>query len=89
MEKHGIGGSPEHNAYDITLTLRRNGMVRISLTQPETRNRTQQEIADELGTVVKRYNFARTFVIQEQTIGGGRSGGLPVQYVVLAPDFEA
>jgi multidrug efflux pump len=65
-----------------------NGMVRISLTQPETRNRTQQEIADELGTVVKRYNFARTFVIQEQTIGGGRSGGLPVQYVVLAPDFE-
>jgi multidrug efflux pump len=65
-----------------------NGMVRISLKQPETRNRTQQEIADELGTVVKRYNFARTFVIQEQTIGGGRSGGLPVQYVVLAPDFE-
>jgi len=64
------------------------GFVRLGLTQPETRDRTQQDIADELGTVAKRYNFARTFVIQEQTIGGSRGGGLPVQYVILAPDFE-
>jgi multidrug efflux pump len=64
------------------------GFVRISLTQPENRKRTQQDIADELGLVAKRFNFARSFVIQEQTIGGGRSGGLPVQYVILAPDFD-
>jgi multidrug efflux pump len=64
------------------------GFVRISLTQPENRKRTQQEIADELSIIGKRYNFARTFVVQEQTIGGGRGGGLPVQYVILAPDFE-
>jgi len=64
------------------------GFVRLGLTQPETRDRTQQDIADELGTIAKRYNFARTFVIQEQTIGGSRGGGLPVQYVILAPDFE-
>jgi multidrug efflux pump len=64
------------------------GFVRIILTQPETRERTQQAIADEIGNAVRRYNFARSFVIQEQTIGGGRGAGLPVQYVVLAPDFE-
>ncbi len=64
------------------------GFVRMTLTQPEDRKRSQQEIADELGAIAKRYNFARTFVIQEQTIGGGRSSGLPVQYVILAPDFE-
>jgi multidrug efflux pump len=64
------------------------GFVRISLTQPETRTRSQQDIADELGMMAKRFNFARSFVIQEQTIGGGRNAGLPVQYVVLAPDFD-
>jgi multidrug efflux pump subunit AcrB len=64
------------------------GFVRITLTQPQFRNRTQQDISDELSIIGKKYNFARTFVIQEQTIGGGRGSGLPVQYVVLAPDFE-
>lgn len=64
------------------------GFVRISLTQPETRTRSQQDIADELGMMAKRFNFARTFIVQEQTIGGGRNAGLPVQYVVLAPDFD-
>jgi multidrug efflux pump len=34
------------------------------------------------------YNFARSFIIQEQTIGGGRSAGLPVQYILQAPTFE-
>lgn len=64
------------------------GFVRITLSEPSERSRTQQQIADELGNAAKRFNFARTFVIQEQTIGGSRGGGLPVQYVVLAPDFE-
>ncbi len=64
------------------------GFLRMTLTQPENRTRTQQEIADELTLAVKKFNFARSYVIQEQTIGGGRGGGLPVQYVILAPDFE-
>ncbi|MGB1289085.1 MAG: hypothetical protein ACPG7F_21300, partial [Aggregatilineales bacterium] len=34
---------------------------------------------------LKDFNFARTFVVQEQTIGGGRMSGLPVQYVLQAP----
>ncbi len=64
------------------------GFIRLSLTEPSNRKRTQQEIADELNLLGKKYNFARTFVVQEQTIGGGRGAGLPVQYVILAPDFE-
>ncbi len=64
------------------------GFVRLTLSQPRERNRTQQDIADELSLITKKYNFARTFVIQEQTIGGSRNAGLPVQYVILAPDFE-
>jgi multidrug efflux pump len=64
------------------------GFLRITLTDASTRTRTQQDIADELGSIFRNYNFARTIVIQEQTIGGGRSGGLPVQFVIEAPDFE-
>ncbi len=64
------------------------GFVRLILTQAEERERTQQDIADELSTITKNYTFAKTFIIQEQTIGGGRNSGLPVQYVILAPNFE-
>jgi multidrug efflux pump len=58
------------------------------LVDPAKREITQQELADKLGAITRQYNFARTFVIQEQTIGGGRGAGLPVQYVVQAPNFE-
>ena len=64
------------------------GVLRIVLTDPSLRNRSQQDIADEVGMITRRYNFARSFVTQEQTIGGGRNAGLPVQFVILAPNFE-
>jgi multidrug efflux pump len=64
------------------------GVFRIMLSDPSERERSQQDIADELSQILRRYNFARSFVTQEQTIGGGRSGGLPVQFVILAPNFE-
>ncbi|MCX6830344.1 MAG: efflux RND transporter permease subunit [candidate division Zixibacteria bacterium] len=65
-----------------------SGMVRISLVPPDERKRSQQEIADALTRQLKDYTFARTFVTQEQTIGGGRGRGLPVQFVLQAPSFE-
>jgi multidrug efflux pump len=64
------------------------GFFRIMLSDPSERKRSQQEIVDELGMILRRYNFARSFVTQEQTIGGGRGMGLPVQFVILAPNFE-
>lgn len=64
------------------------GFVRLNLVPKSERTKSQQEIADELMGKLKDMNFARTFIIQEQTIGGGRSGGLPVQYVLQAPTQE-
>jgi multidrug efflux pump subunit AcrB len=34
-------------------------------------------------------NFARSFIVQEQTIGESRGSALPVQYVIQAPSFES
>ncbi|MCX6825737.1 MAG: efflux RND transporter permease subunit, partial [candidate division Zixibacteria bacterium] len=66
------------------------GFVRISLKPPDERKRSQQQIADALTAQLKDYTFARTFVTQEQTIGGGggRGRGLPIQFVIQAPSFE-
>jgi multidrug efflux pump len=65
-----------------------SGFVRVSLVPPGARKRTQQEIADALTKELRNYTFARTYVTQEQTIGGGRGRGLPVQYVIQAPTLD-
>jgi multidrug efflux pump len=65
-----------------------SGFVRVSLVPPGARKRSQQEIADVLTREFKDYTFARTYVTQEQTIGGGRGGGLPVQYIIQAPTLD-
>ena len=65
-----------------------SGFVRLTLVEPHLRTRSQQEIADQLSAIVKDMPFARSFVTQEETIGGGRNSGLPVQFVIQAPNFE-
>lgn len=65
-----------------------SGFVRVSLVDPTERETTQQELADKLSGILKGKNFARSFVIQEQTISAGGGGGLPIQYVIQAPNFE-
>lgn len=65
-----------------------SGFVRIGLVPPGARKRSQQEIADALSRGLRDYTFARTYVTQEQTIGGGRGRHLPVQYVIQAPTLE-
>ncbi len=62
--------------------------IRVNLVEAGDRTKSQQELADEVAGMVRKYNFARTFISQEQTIGGDRRAGLPVQYVIQAPDFE-
>nr|WP_304189333.1 efflux RND transporter permease subunit [Rhodothermus marinus]MBO2492808.1 efflux RND transporter permease subunit [Rhodothermus marinus] len=64
-----------------------SGFVRLILKDPEQRTRTQQEIADYLSQRVRDFPGARTFVSQPQSIGN-RRGGLPVQYVLQAPNLE-
>lgn len=67
-----------------------SGFVRIGLVNPDERDRSQQEIADWLNGILRKNNFARAYATQEQTIATTRRGaGLPVQFVILAPDFES
>ena len=65
-----------------------SGFVRLTLVEPDQRTKTQQELATEIGKMLSQYSFARTYVVQDQTIGGGRLSGLPLQFVLKAPNFE-
>lgn len=64
------------------------GFMRISLVPSDERLLTQQQIVEGLNPKLKQLSFARTFVIQEQTISTGGRAGLPVQFVLQAPNFE-
>lgn len=61
--------------------------VNLWLKAPEKRDRSQQEIADELSLKVRDFTGARTMVSQQQTFGG-RRGGLPVEYVIQAKNLD-
>lgn len=65
-----------------------SGFIRVSLKNPKEREKSQMEIADELGKWVKRYPDAKTSVIQQPTISVSRRGGLPIQYIIQAQNFE-
>src|SRR5690606_10943571 len=62
--------------------------LRLNRVEKNQRTKSQSELADEITAQLGNYGFARAFVTQEQTIGGGRMSGLPVQYVIQAPTFE-
>ena len=73
----GGGGSSGSNS----------GFIRLSLVDAEKRERSQQQIAQQITGITRKLNDARSFVIQSQSIST-RRGGLPVQYVIQAPNFE-
>ncbi|AXB57769.1 efflux RND transporter permease subunit [Flavobacterium fluviale] len=65
-----------------------SGFIRLSLKNPEERERSQKEIADKLSKWTKKYPDAKTSVIQQPTIAVNRRGGLPIQYIIQAPTFD-
>jgi multidrug efflux pump len=65
-----------------------SGFFFLILEDPEERERSQQEILDDLTPKVSQMSGARVFLTQQQSIGGGRGRGLPVQFVIQAPNFE-
>jgi len=65
-----------------------SGFVRLALTDPGERKRSQKEIAQYITQKSKAFPEAKVFVIEQQTISTGGFGGLPVQFVLQAPDFE-
>jgi multidrug efflux pump len=67
---------------------RNRSNLSITLKDIRDRERSQQEIADDLSPMEARLTGARTFVTQQQTFGG-RRGGLPVQYVIQAKNLDS
>lgn len=65
-----------------------SGFSRIALTDPSERQRSQKEIADALTAWSKQYSGIRTLVSEQPTISVNRRGGLPVQYIIQAQNFE-
>ena len=65
-----------------------SGFGRISLVESDQRERTQAEIANALAAGVSRLTDAQTYISQPPTIAVGRRRGLPVQFVIQAPNME-
>ena len=72
---------------NITMIRGTFGMVRLVLPDIKERERSQMEVADALSVAVRNQTAARAFVQQQSTFGG-RRGGMPIQYVLQAPNIE-
>jgi multidrug efflux pump len=76
----GFGGARGVNA----------SMISMGLVESGERTRTQDEIAQQMSRMFKKYSQVRAFAMQEQTISvglGGRSA-FPVQYVLQHLNFD-
>jgi len=63
---------------------------RIGLIDADQRRRSQSDIANDLQKKLGRFNDARVFAVQEQTIavGAGSRGSLPVQFILQNQDLN-
>lgn len=59
-----------------------SGFVRVALSEPGERKRSQQEIVSWVNKRIPRFNDGRSFAIQEQTIQVNRRSGQPIQFVI-------
>ncbi len=66
------------------------GTARIKLVEPEERKRSQSDIVKEVSKKLARFNNARIFPVEEQTISVGLAarGSLPVQFILQNLNFE-
>ncbi|MCL9770495.1 efflux RND transporter permease subunit [Flavobacterium sp. HXWNR69] len=64
------------------------GRVRLALVDPSERERSQKDIVDHLNKMTKKYPQAKVNVSEQPTISVNRRGGLPIQYIIQAPNFE-
>jgi multidrug efflux pump len=67
-----------------------SSFISIGLKPASERERSQNEIAQQMNRMFKDYTDVRVLVIQEQTIsvGLGSRGGLPVQFVLQNLNFD-
>lgn len=64
--------------------------ISMGLVDAEGRKRTQDQIAQQMTRMFRRYNNVRVFALQEQTIsiGLGGRGAFPVQFVLQNLNFD-
>jgi HAE1 family hydrophobic/amphiphilic exporter-1/multidrug efflux pump len=65
-----------------------SGQIRLALTETGERENSQKQIAEKLNRLTKKYPEIKTSVIEEPTIAVNRRGGLPIEYIIQAPNFE-
>ncbi len=75
----GFGGGGSNAAF-----------VSVGLKDPADRQRSQDEIAQQMSRMFRRYTNVRVFALQEQTIsvGMGGRGQFPVQFVLQNLNFD-
>lgn len=73
----GFGGSGSTNS----------GFMRLALTPPGDRERSQKDVVTALSKIAKKYTTGRTLVTEQPTIAVSRRGGLPIQFIIQAPNF--
>jgi len=64
------------------------GFARLSLVDPEDRDASQKEVADRLTKLTKGFTDTKTSVSEQPTISVNRRGGLPIQFIIQAKNFE-
>ncbi|MDQ6763450.1 MAG: efflux RND transporter permease subunit, partial [Bacteroidota bacterium] len=65
-----------------------SGFIRVMLTDPKDRKRSQQEVVDAINKDVRKFPQGKAYAIQEQTISVSRHGGQPVQFVIQNNNFD-
>ena len=64
-----------------------SGNVNIYLSEPSERNKTQDDVFKKLSKEISQFSGVRATISQPPTIGG-RFGGQPVQFVILAQNYD-
>lgn len=64
------------------------GLENVFLVDPDQRERTQEQIFQQISKGLENFTGVRTFPAQPPTIGS-RFGGQPVQFVIQAPDLQS
>ncbi|MGX5688825.1 efflux RND transporter permease subunit [Arcticibacter tournemirensis] len=65
-----------------------SGRMLIRLVQPDEREMSQKDIAQKLTKMTRRFSEGKILVTQQPTISVNRRGGLPVQFIIQAPNFQ-
>ncbi|WP_036383836.1 efflux RND transporter permease subunit [Muricauda sp. MAR_2010_75] len=65
-----------------------SGRANIALVEPGERDRSQREIADDLGRWAKAFVGGKTNVSERPTISVNRRGGPPIQFIIQAKNFQ-